>query len=111
MQVKTYGDSAGAAEFPVKTAGECSGDGGLVRVVLADDTHQDKDGCDEGTEEDGTVTGLEVGVGFGREDTKSVVVFVDGLAEVATLLLVPPVTVRVAEGALDCRGVDVSSVL
>lgn len=35
----------------------------------------------------------------------------DGLSKVATLLLVPPVTVGVAEGALDCWGVDVSAVL
>lgn len=109
--MSTHGDSTGTAKFPIKTTGEGSGNGGLVGVVLADDTHQDEDGCDKGTEEEGTVAGLEVGVGFGGEETKSVVVLVDGLAEVATLLLVPPVTVRVAEGALDCWRVDVSTVL
>ena len=109
--MSTHGNSTGTAEFPIKTTGEGSGNCGLVGVVLTDNTHEDEDGCDKGTEEEGTVAGLEVGVGLGGEETKSIVVLVDGLAEVATLLLVPPVVVRVAEGALDCWRVDVSTVL
>lgn len=62
--VVTHGDSAGAAEFPVETTGEGSGNGGLVRVVLTNNAHQDEDGTDKGTEEDGTEAGLEVGVGL-----------------------------------------------
>ena len=111
MDLPTHGNSTGAAKFPVKTTGEGSGNCGLVGVVLTDNTHEDEDGCDKGTEEEGTVAGLEVGVGLGGEETKSIVVLVDGLAEVATLLLVPPVIVRVAESALDCWRVDVSTVL
>ena len=111
MDLSTYRNSTGTAKFPIKTTREGSGNAGLVGIELTDNAHKDEDGCDKGTEEDGTVTGLEVGVWLGREDTKSVVVLVDGLAEVTTLLLVPPVAVRVAEGAFDCWRVDVSTVL
>ena len=111
LKLSTHGHSTRAAELPIKTTRESSRDRCLVGVELTDSTHQDEDGSDKGTEEEGTVAGLEVGVGFGREETKSVVVLVDGLAKVATLLLVPPVAVRVAEGALDCWRVDVSTVL
>ena len=52
-----------------------------------------------------------MGVWLVREDTKDIVVLVDGLAKVAAFLLVPPVAVRVAEGALHCGRVLVSAVL
>jgi hypothetical protein len=109
--LSTHRNSTRTTKLPVKTTGEGSWDTGLVRVELADNTHQDEDGSDKGTEEEGTVAGLEVGVGLGGEDSEGVVVLVDGLAEVATLLLVPPIAVRVAEGAFDCWGVDISAVL
>ena len=46
-----------------------------------------------------------------REEAENIIVFVDGLAEVAALLLVPPVRVRVAELPLLRGRVDVASVL
>jgi hypothetical protein len=85
--LSTHRNSTRTTKLPVKTTGEGSWDTGLVRVELADNTHQDEDGSDKGTEEEGTVAGLEVGVGLGGEDSEGVVVLVDGLAEVATLLL------------------------
>lgn len=111
MVYRTYGDSAGAAKFSIKTTRECSRDSGLVGIELTDDAHEDKDRADEGTEEDGAEAGLEVRVGLGGEEAESVVVLVDGLAKVTTLLLVPPIAVGVTEGALDCRRVYVAAVL
>lgn len=52
-----------------------------------------------------------MGVLVGGEDAEDVVVLVDELAEVAALLLVPPVGVGVAELALLGRGVGVAAVL
>lgn len=48
---------------------------------------------------------------FGAEDTKDVVVFVDRLAEVASLLLVPPGFVGVAELAFLSGWRDVAAIL
>ena len=45
------------------------------------------------------------------EDTKDVVILVDRLAEIASLLLIPPVTIGIAELALYCGRVDVATVL
>lgn len=46
-----------------------------------------------------------------REDAQLVVVLVAGFAVVSSVLLVPPVAVRVAELSLDWGGLDVASVL
>ena len=107
----TYRQGTRATEFGLESTGVSPGHGGLVGVVAADDAHEHQDGTDEAAEQDGAEAGLEVGVGFGGEDAEDVVVLVHGLAEVAALLLVPPVAVGVAEGALDGRGVLISAVL
>jgi len=48
---------------------------------------------------------------LGGEDAEDVVVFVDGLAVVSSLLLVPPIRIRIALGALDWYRIFVAAIL
>lgn len=50
-------------------------------------------------------------VNFRGEETEGIVVLVDWLAIVPSFLLVPPVTVRITEGAFLWRGIDVAAIL
>lgn len=57
------------------------------------------------------MAGCEVRVFFGGEHAVNVVVLVDGLAVVASFLLVPPVAIGVTELALQRGRVDVAAIL
>ena len=48
---------------------------------------------------------------FGRKDAEDIIVFVNGFAVVASLLLVPPIAIGVAELALLRWGLDITAVL
>lgn len=78
---------------------------------MVNNGHQDAYRGDKCSDEEGALGRGEVGVSLCGEDAQDVVVFVDGLAEVAAFLLVPPVAIRVAKLALDEGRVDVASVL
>jgi hypothetical protein len=110
--------------------GECAGHGGLVWVVQVDDPAEAKHSRDEGTDLRGTFAGRGPSVHLRGQATKDIVILVNlrkllgtpsspemenrasyRLTEVATLLLVPPVAVRVPELALLGSGVDVTAVL
>jgi hypothetical protein len=112
------------------TMGECAGHGGLVRVKQVDDTAKAKHSRDKGTDLRSTLAGRSPGVHLGGQASKDIVILVNlrkrlgapsspemedrasyRLTEVAALLLVPPVAVRVSELALLGRGVDVTAVL
>lgn len=84
---------------------------GLVGVELVNNAHEDSDRSNKSAEEHGTEARLEVGVGLGGEDTEDIIVLVDGFSVVTTFLLVPPVSVRVTELALDWGWVGVLAVL
>lgn len=53
----------------------------------------------------------DVGILFWAEDTEDLVLFVNRLAEVTLLLLVPPATVRISELALYAGRVLVAAIL
>lgn len=107
----THGDSSRTTQLPLQSTWEGSRDAGLVWVVHADNAHKTEDGDDEGSQQNSTPARGEVCVGLGREDAKHVVVLVNGLAVVATFLLVPPVGIRVTLGAFLWGRVCVASVL
>lgn len=108
---ETYAHSAGTAQFLLQAIDESPRCAGLVGAEIVGDATETTESSPEGAEEDPAPVGLEVSVFLRGEDGKDVVVLVDGLAVVAAFLLVPPVAVRVAELALDGRGVDVAAVL
>lgn len=107
----THQDRALSSQLPIQSALERPLHGRAVGVRQAHNTAQAEDDADEGAHEDEALLGGEVGVLVGGEDAEDVVILVDELAEVAALLLIPPVGVGVAELALLGRGVGVAAVL
>ena len=87
------------------------GNTGLVGIIEADNSAQAQESRNENTEVEETLAGGDVGILLRAEDTENFVLFVDGLAEVALLLLVPPTTIGVSERALHTRRVLVAIVL
>jgi hypothetical protein len=100
-----------AAKFPLESALELARVGLLVGVGSLNNPANTQERENEGTELEGALGGRDPGVLVGGEHAQDVVVLVHGLAEVAALLLVPPVAVRVTELALDAGRVDVAAVL
>lgn len=107
----THRSSTRTTELLLQAIGIGLGNTGLVGVEHADDTAQSEEGYDEGPDLEETFASRDVGILFGTEDTENFVLLVNGLAEVSSLLLVPPIAVGVSEGALNTGRVLVVVVL
>lgn len=111
MHYRTYWNSLWSAQLSFQTIRECPWYSWLVWVHHVHDTAQSEYRGHEGTEQNSAPTRLEVGVLLWGEHTQDIVILVDRLAVVASLLLVPPVAVRITELALHRGRVDIAAVL
>lgn len=57
------------------------------------------------------MTGCEVTIFLRGEYTQDVIVLVHGFTPVAAILLVPPVSIRITERALDGNRIDIATIL
>lgn len=107
----THPHSLGSSQLPLKPALKLPRRRWLVWIVQHHNTAQCKNRGHETPNLEDRRAGFGVGVFLWREHSQNVVVLVNRLAVIPTLLLIPPVAIRIAELAFDSRGVDVSSVL
>lgn len=107
----SYQQSTRSAQFLLQTIRKGARSTRLVRVELLDGVAKASERGDKRAKQDPAPVRREVGVVPSTEHAVEIVVLVEGLAQVATLLLVPPVCVRVAVLALHRRRVDVAAVL
>lgn len=106
-----YRNSIGTTQLLLQTVDVGLGDTGLVGVVKADNTAQAQKGRNEHSQVAETLAGADVGVLLRTEDTENLIVLVDGLAEVALLLLVPPAAVGISVLTLHGGRVLVTTIL
>lgn len=69
---------------------------GSVRICQLDGVTEPQNGSDESCPQDGSSARRHMRVIVKRENSQNIVVFMHGLAEIASLLLVGPVSVRIA---------------
>lgn len=108
---KAYPDGALSSQFPLQTSLEFSRERYTIRVGCFDRIQHGKECRDEGSNLQQALSWRHPCVFVGCEHAQNVVVLVQRLAKILSLLLVPPVTVRVSELPLDWRGLNVTAVL
>lgn len=107
----TYRQGIGTTQFLLQSTRVGLRNTGLVRVEETDNTTETQESRDEDAEVEEALARGDVGILFGTENTEDFVLFVDGLAEVPLLLLIPPATVRISECSLHAGRVSVTAVL
>lgn len=110
-KVATYPHRTGTSELAFETTLKLARIRLNIRVCHLDADQYTQKGNNECAEHDGTLARSRPCVLVGREHAVEVEVLVDRLAKVPPLLLVPPVSVGVAELTLDRERVDISAVL
>ena len=93
---ETYWNSQGASQFLLQSIRIRLRYTNLVWIIHPSNGHQPKHGGYKSPHQHSTPAWFEMRVLFGREDAEDIVVFVNGFAVVASLLLVPPIAVGVA---------------
>lgn len=107
----SYRHRIGSSQLLLQTVNVSLGYARLVRVVEADNTTESQEGNNKHSQVEKALPRSDVGILFRAEDTEDLVLFMDRLAEVALLLLVPPATVRISELALHAGRVLVAAIL
>lgn len=98
-------------QFLLQSARECPGYTRLSRYCHINGAQESEQSYDKGGLQFDSVSRCSPGINFSGEETEGIIVLVDGLAVVPSFLFVPPVTVRIAEGAFLWRRIDVAAVL
>jgi len=101
----------GSSELLLQTISIGLRNAGLVRVVEADNAAKAQEGNDKCSQLEEALTGGDVGILLGTEDTENLVLIVDWLAEVSPLLQIPPAAVGISEATLHARRVLIAAIL
>lgn len=107
----SYRHRIGTSQLLLQAVNVSPGGAWPVRIVEADKTAESQEGSNKHSQMQEALARRDVGILFRAEDTEDLIIFVDRLAKVTPLLLIPPATVGVSELALHTRRVLVAAIL
>lgn len=107
----SYRHRIGTSQLLLQTVDVSLGDTRLVRVVEADNTTEPQEGSNKHSQVEEALARSDVGILFGAENAEDLVLFVNRLAKVTLLLLIPPAAVGISELALHAGRVLVAAIL